>query len=275
VQAARTAGDRELAAAVGRLRRPTLAAWAVNLLARERAGLLDQVTSLGEALRAAQDQLQGDELRALGRQRRQLVSAVTAEVRALADSAGRPLGEAAGRQVEETLHAALADPEAAAAVRSGLLTTPLASSGVESWADVVAVPGAGEAQSEPGPGAPGASGAAGRTAGRPPLTVVPDEGRALEEARARLAEVRRAVKEARRRRDKVERKREKAQARVLQGEAELAELRLQVAELEARTEEAAERVSELDAALEETATALEDARAEEQRAARRLADLDR
>ena len=73
---ARDAGDTSLAAEVKGLRRPTVAAYVVNLLARDRAELVEQVVSLGEALRAAQANLQGDALRELSRQRRQLVAAV-------------------------------------------------------------------------------------------------------------------------------------------------------------------------------------------------------
>lgn len=53
-RAARDAGDRELAAAIGKLRPPALAAWALNLLARDDvAGLV----ALGAELREAQQQL--------------------------------------------------------------------------------------------------------------------------------------------------------------------------------------------------------------------------
>ncbi|BDZ45570.1 hypothetical protein [Naasia aerilata] len=43
----RTEGDRDLAAAVARLPRPSVAAWAANLLVRERADQVDQVVSSG------------------------------------------------------------------------------------------------------------------------------------------------------------------------------------------------------------------------------------
>ena len=126
VAVARKAGDRELAAQVGGLRRPTVGAWLVNLLAHRRPDLIGELLALGESMRSAQRNLRGDELRELSTQRRAMVSALARESRALAVAAGRgvravlPLGE-----VENTLIAALADPEVAAEVRLGRLVKPV------------------------------------------------------------------------------------------------------------------------------------------------------
>ena len=98
------------------------------------ASLLDEVLALGVSLRQAQAGLQGDELRALTKQRRQLIAAVTTEVKSLASSAGVKLTEPVARQVEDTLAAAMVDETAAAAVHSGMLTDALASTGVGSLA---------------------------------------------------------------------------------------------------------------------------------------------
>ena len=123
VAAARQAGDRATAAAIGKLRRPTVAAWLVNLLVRRRPDLIDELMSLGQALRAAQHDLRGDELRELSVQRRAAIGELVSQVRRLAREAGRsgrenlPLAE-----VEATLTAALAEPEVAEAVRAGTLT---------------------------------------------------------------------------------------------------------------------------------------------------------
>lgn len=126
VAAARRAGDRELAATIGGLRRPTVGAWLVNLLAHQRPDLIGELLALGESMRSAQRNLRGDELRELSTQRRGMVSALARESRALAVAAGRgvrvvlPLGE-----VENTLTAALADPEVAEEVRLGRLVKPV------------------------------------------------------------------------------------------------------------------------------------------------------
>src|SRR5436190_17648333 len=70
VAAARRAGDRRTAEALGKLRKPTVAAWLVNLLARRRPELVGELLALGEGLRSAQHDLRGDQLRELSGQRR-------------------------------------------------------------------------------------------------------------------------------------------------------------------------------------------------------------
>jgi hypothetical protein len=126
VAAARKAGDRELAGRIGGLRRPTVGAWLVNLLAHQRPDLIGELLALGEQMRSAQRNLRGDELRELSTQRRAMVAALARESRALAVAAGRgvravlPLGE-----VENTLTAALADAEVAEEVRLGRLVKPI------------------------------------------------------------------------------------------------------------------------------------------------------
>jgi hypothetical protein len=122
---ARTAGDRALASAIGRLRRPTSSAWAVNLLVRAAGVDVAELLALGEALRAAQQQLQGDQLRQLNQRRRELLGALAQRARQLAADAGHPLGAPASVEVEQTLAAALVDPAAAEAVRAGQLARPL------------------------------------------------------------------------------------------------------------------------------------------------------
>lgn len=125
----RTAGDRAGATEIKALRRPTQGAWMVNWLARERAGDLGRLLELGAALRVAQDRMAGDELRTLSRQRHAVVAALAADARRAAADVGLPAGDAATREVEETLNAALADDRAAAAVRAGHLSTALDYSG--------------------------------------------------------------------------------------------------------------------------------------------------
>lgn len=120
---ARLAGDRLTATEIAALRRPTVAAWLVNLLVRQRADLVDELFELGESLRAAQQDLRGDELRELSTRRRTAIGGLVAEARRLALAAGR-----SGREnlplasVEATLTAALAEPDVAAGVRAGTLT---------------------------------------------------------------------------------------------------------------------------------------------------------
>ena len=78
VAAAKEAGDRDLARAVARLRRPTRAAWLANLLARHRTEQLDGLVALARGLAQAQQELDGDALRALSGQRHRAVAAIAA-----------------------------------------------------------------------------------------------------------------------------------------------------------------------------------------------------
>ena len=131
VDDARRAGDRDTAKTLAALRKPTVAAWVVNLLALRRPDLIEQLVELSGALRAAQRGLAGDELRELTAQRRQVVSALVGAARKLAveadpglSGAKLPLGE-----VEATLTAALAEPTVAEQVRSGRLIRAVAYAG--------------------------------------------------------------------------------------------------------------------------------------------------
>nr|MDP9101632.1 hypothetical protein [Actinomycetota bacterium] len=114
--------DRSLKA----LRRPTVSAWLVNLLARHDGTALDALVSLGAALARAQRDGDAQQLRALGEQRRRLVESTTSRAVALA---GREVTSQVTAEVAATLEAALADPGAADAVRSGCLVRPLAFAG--------------------------------------------------------------------------------------------------------------------------------------------------
>jgi hypothetical protein len=128
-KAARSGGDRGLAARIHALRRPTVGAWMVNLLARERPELLRELVDLGGELRAAQEGLRGEDLRALSSQRQQVVSALVGEARRLSAAAGQRGSDEAAYEVERTLLAALADPDAGTQVATGTLVRPLDYSG--------------------------------------------------------------------------------------------------------------------------------------------------
>lgn len=122
---ARKAGGRDLADRIRALRRPTLSAWASNLLVRERADQVEPLVDLGRALRHAHQELDGERLRELSRRRHALVTALASQARELAADAGQPVGEQARREVETTLHAVLADQDAAERWAAGRLDRPL------------------------------------------------------------------------------------------------------------------------------------------------------
>lgn len=230
-KAARADGDKGLAEQVRRLPKPSTSAWVVNALLRHHPDEVGQVLELGAALREAQADLDGEELRELNRQRQGLLSAVTRQARGLAKQLGQPASEPVAREVEQTLRAAMADPGAAAAVRSGQLVSALSSTGFAP-VDVdgaVAVPSLVEHPETPGRTAAPARGRRGDAA---PAARRPSE-------RDRRAE--RALQEARRRLDQAEGdaaaaedRRRAALERLREATGHREELAAQAAELERR-----------------------------------------
>jgi hypothetical protein len=123
VARARADGDAAGAARLAGLRRPTVAAWLVNLIALHRAEQVADLLDLGAQLREAQRQRSGERLRELSARRRSAISGLVAEARRLAVEAGRPPRNALPlAEVEATLAAALADEDVATVVRAGRLT---------------------------------------------------------------------------------------------------------------------------------------------------------
>ena len=178
--------DKELSAQVKALKKPSVAAWVVNVLVRHETEQVDQVLAVGVALREAQAGMSGEELRALTRQRRQLTAAVTTQARRLAGDLGTKVTSAVADQVEATLTAAMIDEGCAQAVRSGQLLTALSATGVDEvdLAAAVATPealGFEASTREPEPEA------------KPDLHVVPDpeaDAKAVKAAEKALAEKR-------------------------------------------------------------------------------------
>lgn len=143
VRAVRQAGDRDLARDIGTLRRPATAAAAVNLLVRHRPADIGRLLELGARLREAQAALAGADLRVLHAEQHRVMAEAVGKAIDLVSVTGR-IGPAVRGQIEGTLRAAMGDPDAAAAVRTGLLTRDLVSSGFEpvDVAGAVAVPDA-------------------------------------------------------------------------------------------------------------------------------------
>jgi hypothetical protein len=121
----RDEGDKAAAQEVGSLKKPTTAAWLVNQLAHNEPKALDQFTAVARDLQAAQDEALegsgGDHLRRAARAGRDSIEGLVQIVRRVGDGAS----EATFDRVRETLEAAIADPEARAAVTSGRLEREL------------------------------------------------------------------------------------------------------------------------------------------------------
>ncbi|MFC4053270.1 hypothetical protein ACFOY4_26590 [Actinomadura syzygii] len=124
---AKAAGDGPLAKRIGALRRPTLSAWAVNLLARSAADDLADLLHVGAELRSAWGT--GGGLGDLEQRRARLVRTLVRAAGDLAADAGNPLREQALREVEDTLQAATVDADIAEEVRAGRLVQPRSHSG--------------------------------------------------------------------------------------------------------------------------------------------------
>jgi DNA repair exonuclease SbcCD ATPase subunit len=123
--AARTAGRAEDARRIHAARRPTTAAWAANLLLRSAPEESRQFLELGRELREAYRTLDASGLKELSAQRRRVVSALSREAAGLARDAGIRLSTAVQQEVEATLQAVLADPEAADRWATGRLEAAL------------------------------------------------------------------------------------------------------------------------------------------------------
>jgi hypothetical protein len=129
VRKARADGHAGLARALNTLRKPSQSAWLINLLWRDQRDLMEQLFELAEALSQAQAQASGSELLRLTAQRRELEAALKRRARALAEKAGVSVSATMEREAQETLAAALAQPEVAAEVRTGRLVKPAAYAG--------------------------------------------------------------------------------------------------------------------------------------------------
>jgi hypothetical protein len=232
----RREGDGDAGAEVKRLRKPSMAAWALNQVRRNRRRESEELLEAGERLRERQEKLLagGDRepFQEAEAEERRLVGELAGHAeRELAD-AGRPVSAAVAEKLRATLHAAASDPEARAALAAGRLVRDHEASGL-------------------GPGAP-ASGAAAKAPKRRRKPSAREtaaqerKARRLEErlARARerqseldeeTAEAGRRVRESRREADRAAAALEKAQA---------AEERAR-----GRAEKAADAVTELETEL--------------------------
>jgi hypothetical protein len=121
---------RDEAAAVAGLRKPSVAAWAVNQLVRSQGAAVKDLFDAGDALRGAQADLldgrgDGRALRAAGERERAAVDELVDVARGLLTSDGHELSPAVVERVADTLHAAALDEEAREQVRDGRLERDL------------------------------------------------------------------------------------------------------------------------------------------------------
>jgi hypothetical protein len=209
VAAARTAGEKTLAAELAALKRPSQSAWLVNLLALRRPDTIERLVALGQTIREAQGSVTPQQLRDLSAQRRSALDGALALAGSLAVAAGEPAPSRAQlAEVEGTLAASMADPEAAAVVGAGRVLKALVYSGFggpTGSASGVASLAAGKTTARaPGPGA-GTHAVTGTGEGKAAATAAEREraqraalAAEAEAAKARLAAATDRVEQARR-----------------------------------------------------------------------------
>jgi vacuolar-type H+-ATPase subunit I/STV1 len=275
--AARDCGDKALAARIKQLKKPSVAAWAVNLLVRRESGQIDSVLELGESLRAAAEALDGDELRALTRQRRQLTTALATSARSLAGESGARLTGPVVEQVERMLNAAMLDPVAARVVRTGRVLIAFASTGVSELdvESVVALPEALDVRAVAVEAPVGGSVDDEGDDERAPvgLHVVPDDGVKVAAAEEALEEATGQVAEAEHELAEVDESVESLNARRLQLQGEADELRRRLAAIEDDVDQVDDELEEACEARDAARGVLEEARRTQTRAEEALARL--
>ncbi len=136
----RDAGDREAAEQLAKLKKPTVAAWALNQLARRNRRDVDLLLDAGHRLRQAQEGVVG------GADRAAFEQAQTTEreaLRRLTQQASELLGGASSQvlsQLSQTLRAAAVSEEGRELLARGRFTTPLETEGFDVFGALPASP---------------------------------------------------------------------------------------------------------------------------------------
>jgi hypothetical protein len=129
-KALRGEGDKDAAARVAALRKPSVAAWTVNQLVRTQPAAVTTLFDAGVDLRSAQSELlagRGDAgaLREAAQAERRAVDDLAEIARGLLSSEGHEPTRATLDRVSETLHAAALDDDSRARVSDGCLDREL------------------------------------------------------------------------------------------------------------------------------------------------------
>ena len=122
----RDRGDRDEATRIGKLKRPTVAAWAVNQLARQDAADLERLFDLRAELEAA---AAAPDLRRLAQERRHLLSHLAERGRAILKEGGHPTSSSTTDKISQTLMAGDTE-EDRRHILEGTLSKELAPAGV-------------------------------------------------------------------------------------------------------------------------------------------------
>jgi hypothetical protein len=199
----RKEGRRDEAAEVSKLRKPSVAAWAVNQLVRTQRRDIAALFAAGDALREAQSSLlagrgEADTLRDAVESERTAVDELTRKAQGLLSSEGHELTSATLERVSETLNAAALDEDLRAQVRGGCLERELHHIGIGGL----------------GTAAPPRSGRGGKASPKKPASRTRHQDARPKQTRGAEAVVtRKAEADARRRADRSAKELKAAQAR--------------------------------------------------------------
>jgi hypothetical protein len=260
---AKAAGDRETAARIAALRKPTVLAWLVNMLVRELPDEIGGFLDLGDVLREATATLSGPELRQLSGQRHRLVQALVRQARDLARQAGYRITEDVARGLEETLAAALTDPAVAGHLRAGRLTSGLTATGFPP-------PSAGGVRA----GTPLPPSSAARPTKKSAAEAAPAQPSAAERRRQQaMVRLQRDLRDAEKRAEQAEQAQAVTAEAFEESQRALAEAEMGVADLRAELQRAEQTRDQVKRDSERAQAADGKATVEAGRAGRRVADL--
>ncbi|WP_423463803.1 hypothetical protein ACO229_03715 [Promicromonospora sp. MS192] len=286
VRLAADAGDRLGAERIKRLPKPSVAAWVVNQVVRDRPEEVAALTSLGDELRAATADRDRGRIRALDHLRRERTEALVRAVREAGEVRGRAVSAAVLDRLTETLTAAVMDPDAAAAVRAGRLSRALQHVGfgiVDEQgedADLVALRQGGGGSADGGPGGvgsgdggavhagPGDGGAVhagpgdGETGGGETGADETGTGETDADGAADLAEAERAVAESAARVDRLEDRRDGVRDRLHAADTAVEREQEEVRRLDLELERLGAERDAARRSLDEARAAADEARAE-------------
>ncbi len=111
-------GEDESAAVVKALKRPSVTAYALNLVARQHAGLVDDLLKADEDLRGARSRGAMDDAKAA---RQKAISAITSKATSILGDQDRPITAQVRERLTETLLAVATDDETRAGLKAGRL----------------------------------------------------------------------------------------------------------------------------------------------------------
>ena len=261
----RDAGRRGEATAVKALRKPTVAAWAVNQAVRSQPPAARELWAAGDALAAAQEAVlagkgSGADLREAAERERIALDPLVDAARGLLTSSGGDLSETTIDRVRATLQAAAIDADAREEVAAGRAVREREPRGLFGGEAAAAVPAGRGRSASRDRSARGRTGTEegsvrGRSAPSPPARSAAQRERDREAEAARKREEAAARKREREEAAARQRDRKAAAARVARAENALAAA-------EARSAKAAQQLEEARAREREAVEALAEARAQ-------------